>query len=605
MPATPARGHILLNGRPYRVDLESYRQSDVVDFSPRRATPGGSILHSELGLYQPLLQTDWRHGFGFSWFDDAMGYLRTDGRVDTRHSGVAMLYTNSTSSDTNNNRKEGFTAFNGDWWGFGAGGLRRYNSGAWSDSGGYGAVQAVLATGSYLFVSRTGANRLRRVTTGLVHQDAGLDANANDYSWLVIHNGLVYAGKANTNRVHFSNQEDLSDLEGTTSDPDAIYVGFGNFTTVGAISFNGKLYVFRHDGMWTIDEQRIARKVLDFSDQVSGNNFRSWAVHNGQLVFPIRDRIFQWNGVRLADITPPRVSDVFPYITYGNFDNFVSVGRFLYCTARDNQFSYAEDLLCYDGVGWFKLANLMSGTTGSISAMAYDAVNNYLWYHHDTTADATYYIQQQNLSEFPYSNFPTTGTHSLLTSRLDMGFRRVIKSVTSLIVETSAVSANVNIPVYYSLDGGPWVLWSTVAVSGVTELTNPGGNPSVEFRFIRLRFDFVTNSFQQTPVLEGFTLRFIMRPDVRYGWSFNIPAASHMEHAGMEDERTAYDIVTNLRADRDSKAPLTYTDIWGDVWRVYISAFTIRAVEMHSDGEGEDNAPDIEHVVQVNLVEAA
>ena len=46
-------GDIRLNGVEYAIDLTSYRVRDIVDFAPRAATPGGSIVHSELGLYQP------------------------------------------------------------------------------------------------------------------------------------------------------------------------------------------------------------------------------------------------------------------------------------------------------------------------------------------------------------------------------------------------------------------------------------------------------------------------------------------------------------------------------------------------------------------------
>ena len=71
-------GDIRLNGVEYAIDLTSYRVRDIVDFAPRAATPGGSIVHSELGLYQPYLKTDWRHGLGFMWETDALGYLQTD-----------------------------------------------------------------------------------------------------------------------------------------------------------------------------------------------------------------------------------------------------------------------------------------------------------------------------------------------------------------------------------------------------------------------------------------------------------------------------------------------------------------------------------------------
>ena len=62
MPIVPLHlGDIRLNDVNYKIDIASYRVRDIVDFAPRAAEPGGSIIHSELGLYQPYLKTDWRH----------------------------------------------------------------------------------------------------------------------------------------------------------------------------------------------------------------------------------------------------------------------------------------------------------------------------------------------------------------------------------------------------------------------------------------------------------------------------------------------------------------------------------------------------------------
>src|SRR5687768_17573022 len=99
-------GDIQLDGKPYRIDVATWRGKDIIDFSPRATVPGGSFVMSDLGLLQPLVQTDWRHGFGFHWYADAMGYLQTVGNIDTRQDGIAMLFTSSTSSETDNNVKE-------------------------------------------------------------------------------------------------------------------------------------------------------------------------------------------------------------------------------------------------------------------------------------------------------------------------------------------------------------------------------------------------------------------------------------------------------------------------------------------------------------------
>lgn len=579
---------IMIDGKPYRINMETYQSKDIIDFAPRASVPNGSVFMSDLSLYQPLVQTDWRHGFGFHWYSDAAGYLRTEGKIDTRQDGLVMLYTNATSSDTDNNAKEGMVAFNNAMYSWGAFGLRRFQSGSWTSVYNTGAVNYAMFAGDYLFFCPDGA-RIKKINIAEVASDAGVDSNSTDYRWLIIHNGYIYAGKDGTNMIHYDSNADLSQLEGTSADPGVIYCGIGNVPTIGAIVYAGQLYVARRDGLWLVGEDRIARNVLDYSDSVSDTNFRSMTVINGLLVFSVRDRVVQWNGARVADVTPAKLTEEFPYVTYGRFDNFLASDNFLYCTARTNETTYDEDLIVWDGVGWHKLATLVSdSTTDTVTMLEFDVLNNRIWYHVQATADVTYYIQLQDRSSMPYANFPTTGQHSLITSRMDMGFRQVKKSMQSLFVEARNVTATRYIKVYYSIDGASWIFWKNVDVEGVIELVNPGGFRTVEFNYLKLRFDFVTDSATESPILEGTTMRFIMRPDTRWGYSFDILAAGNFETEGRQDERTAADIKEELRILRNSKAPVSFTGLAGEEIYGYVTSVKEQPVyrTVESDGEG-------------------
>ena len=797
---------IQLFGKDYRVDLESYKVKDILDFAPRASVPGGSVVMSDLGLYQPLVQSDFRHGFGFQWYSDASGYMRTEGNIDTRQDGLAMLMTQKTSSDTNNANKEGFTTWNGKLWAWGTGGLRVYD-GSWANhtfsgiekyattaaavtaadtltfqhtvptigqnrilivevatrtnvavssitfngdaltskstvagtaraeiwyllnpdegtgdvvitmaavanfaagattylyvdqtvpfgtaattsgngttasvavtaavgdvviavvgkqggvgdtltigalqtsnwlksyatgsagqgAGSYepgaasttmswtwtntrqfaitgialkpaanavvGAVNYALAAGDYLFYAPDGG-RLRKVSLAGVDSVAGLNTSSIDYKWLIVHNGYIFAGIDGSNRVHYSDQADLSDLEGTTADPGVIYVGSSNMPTLGAIVYAGNLYITRQDGLWHLGEDFIARKAVDYANEASDTNFRSLAVVNGFLIYPIRDHLIQWNSVRVNDITPEKITDSFPYTTYGRFDNFVAVDNFLYFTARTNEATYIEDLIAFDGTGFHKLMKLATGNTDTVTAMGYDVINNRLWYHLDATADVTYYIQMQNQSPFPYANFPTSGTHSIITSRLDMGFRRVQKSMASLIIEAENLSTTRTIKVYYQIDGdGTWYLWDTITDSGTVELSNPGGFHTREFNYMQLRFDLATDSTSSSPIFNAYTLRFIMRPNVLFGWNMNIIGASDIRNGLNVDERSSSEIVKELREWRDSKAPGKFVDILGDTYIGYVTA--ISEQPRYRREKGEDEVPDIEYLLNVNFV---
>lgn len=595
------KGDIRINDKWYNIDYRSHRVTNVTDFAPRATTPGGSIIHSELNLYQPMLQTDWQHGFGFTWYTDEAGYMNTVGNLDTRHDGIVMMFTAHTASDTDNNAKEGYALWEGDWYSWGAGGLRRYTGSSWENVYNTNPVNYVFPGGTYLFFCPDGA-RIQKMDTSDNITDAGNDGDATDYSWLVVHEGYLYAAKDDTTYIHRDSTADLSDLEGTTLDPDVITVGFANSYPIKRLqTYNSYLYAAKADGLWLVDTTSlVAERVLDFSSEASDNNFRSMAVHNGYLMFPIRDKVYRWNGESLTNVTPPRLTDTFPYSTYGQFDNFVSSGRFLLCTGKTNATNYNIDLLCFDGVGWHNLMTLTTGSPTDITSMGYDPTNDLLWYHLDTDADVTYYIQMQGNSDFPYANFPTTGTHELTTSKWDMGFRWVKKSSPSLVVEASNLSSASYLTFYYSIDNGDWVEWDTLYDSGTKTLTLPGESRTLEFYYLKIKVRFVTTDSAETPILEGLTLRFIMRPETLDVWSFNIPVGKGLLLNTGEDERSAGQVISDLKDARDSASPVEFEDIDGNAYYVYVTSLSRMAV-VHDSNTGGD--PDIEYFVVINAVE--
>ena len=454
-----------------------------------------------------------------------------------------------------------------------------------------------------------------------IHENTGVAAASTDYKWLVAHAGFIYAGKDGASTIFRTSDEDCSTLHGdTATDPDYIAIG-GNLPTIGAIVYMKRLFVARWDGLFEIGEDNKARCVLDFSAQTSNTNFRGMAIHNNKLVFPIRDTIYMWNGATLNDITPRFINDRFPYTTYGRYDNLVSTGGYLYLTARDNLTAYGEDLLCWDGVGWHKLLDIVtdgSASVDTVTGMYYDVDLNYLWISVDdgsdgeTGTDLIYYVRFQDLSDFPYANFPTSGTHTLDSSRMHMGFQRVTKSTPSILVEAENVTAARYLVVWYSLDGAAWTEWGgtgqgRITSDGLTTKSNPlaaaAGYSTIEYNHIRIRIAFVSDSSTQTPVLEGFTLRFIMRPATLYGHSFNIIAAKAVKvGSARRDVRSVRTIYKAIETARASKSPIVFVDPFGVEVNVYVASVERRAVERHGQ-RTEGGYPNIESQIIVNVVE--
>jgi len=649
-------GDIRLNGKPYRVELSTYREKDLADFSPRASVAGNSITQSELMLYQPLYLTDWRHGLGFLWNTDAMGYMQTMGSVDTRQPGIAMLFSAPVAMTDDNKNKYGITKFNGNIYTWGESGLRKLTlaTGVWSSIYITGPVNFALATETYLFFCPDGA-QLKKMDTSDAVTDTG-DASADDFKWLTIHQGFVYGGVDGTSRLHYASAVDLSDMHGTAvADPAAITVGAGGFGTSGAQSFGNEMYVFRKDGVWILGTDKIARRILDYSGEASTTNFKGFAIFNGYLYFTVRSKIYQWNGSRVVDVTPPRLSDQFPYSEIRTVGPMVVANNFLYVMA--NWYSNPSEsripgigavgaiytsLFCYDGVGWHKLADLaVAGGLPANSSMYVDGDANRLYYSLDNTTEASSLFGYYPLGEttLPAAPFPTTNTNVLISSRLDMGFRRVDKFSPSILIEASNIlysdSAGANnrwltVSAVLMGKGGSevdrdtlqYIQLGTITHNGVTELEFPGVSgwfkmspydsvpaPSVVpprtqsvYKYIILVVQFHTNTNAQSPILEGMTLRFLLRPAVFYGYNFNVVAASDAVYGDNVDMRKAGEIVKELKALRDYRHPIQFFDIYGIEHLVYISSDTVSGVERHEDSN-LGTMPNVEALVNINCVE--
>ena len=258
--------------------------------------------------------------------------------------------------------------------------------------------------------------------------------------------------------------------------------------------------------------------------------------------------------------------------------------------------------------------NLYTTGNDTITAIGYDSDNNYIWLHDNNITGSvgtnnTLYLQINNQSSFAYPNFPTSGTHSLLTSRIDTGFRRILKSMPSMLVEAENLSPTCYINVYFQVDNnGKWLLWGKVNQTGVTELVGPAGSKTYEWHFIQLRFDFITADSTQSPILDSYTVRFIVRPDVKRGYNFNIIAADNLESEGRQDLREAQEIEEDLWAIRSSAAPVKFIDLLGAERYVYLTAFKEMPTFYEGSSDDRSELPSVpvitsEYQINVNLVE--
>ncbi|NOQ18062.1 MAG: hypothetical protein GQ507_02325, partial [Dehalococcoidales bacterium] len=281
------KGHIQLDGEWYTIDLRSRKKKDIIDFSPRTAEAGNPV-HSELGLYQTLNFESWQGGFGAPWHTATKTnmYMYTIGQVDTRHQGIASLYTAPVVSDTSN-RIDGLKSFGGDVYGYSSDGVAKYTTSddAWTVVDTSGSV-GLWHNGYYIFTCRIN-DRLYYAGTDAVSDTSwiatGANADQTAFSWIQHHDGYVYGGQfrggdgSSGHYVSYGTSLTCSDLYTVSSDDTQIVpIGLNGMETKIGQSYRTDLFIPRPDGLYKMDKDRTAaRRVLNYSDLSSSENFRS------------------------------------------------------------------------------------------------------------------------------------------------------------------------------------------------------------------------------------------------------------------------------------------------------------------------------------------
>ena len=647
-------GHIKLNSKYYRVDLNTYRGRDVNDFSPRASTPGGGIVFSQMDAYQMVTQEDWSHGFGFDWFEDVAGYALTDGYIDTREPKMVSLFQGPTANVLGSLSLLGLS-----YTGQAARPIVAYGRPTTAGHSGLYYFLAATSTwtaeatfnnltvnhawnsGVYTFVTVNGNNRFQKTANMVNWTNAGNTDCCVDYRHIVVHDGYVFVSKANSgthtathaasathnyksNQVYYGSAEDLSDLEGATEDdPDVIIVGPTGYGVVNMISYNGDLFFFRQDSVYKMNKDRSgAVRVLDYRDQTASGNFACVSNFNGSLYFNVAGSFYQWNGVRVQDVTP-RPMSVDVGTTQKRFINFwgsVSIGKYLYVIAGTRTATDGTSLLVYDGVGWSLLATTYDATYHLTpgSGLTYLPQYEKMYFGSTSTAASKYMYEFIIQTDFGVTNNYIVGNENsnrLYTSKIDAGFRLVTKSCPALLVQKSYLGNTVGtqIVIYYRTDANTtWTKWGTgtstyiVTADGTTILKDPlgdgTGKSTLEFKWIQFRIGLITGTATRTPVLEKFGIKVLLRPETTYGYSFTVIGAEGVEYAGaIGDDRSSYTIMNDLRTARASKAPIEFIDPWGDTHYVYITSLQELAVEEEVGDIGPK--PNIEQQIMVNLME--
>lgn len=412
-----------------------------------------------------------------------------------------------------------------------------------------------------------------------------------DFYKLTVFGGNYWAYERSTNRLHFWAEDDGSDAEGGASDAGAVVVGSvtRGLGIVNMIPFQNQLWIFRWDGAWVINEQdtdALAYHTLDFSSETNVENFASVIVWQGFLVFAIRNRLYKYRS-GLQDITPPVWDEYPPFKQFGGIRGLTARGKYLYMLAFSNEANSDEtletttgfgSLLCHDGVGWHKLMDLPAGTPPYLSGanMWYMPTTDKLYLYARTAANSWLWnIQLQTYSDVPYASYPTTGTHNLYTSYFDLGMRRIPKSFSSFIIRGNFPSGTSVVVAYRTDDTLSWTSLGTIDAD-MEELSFA---TSTTGKRIQFRLSLATSNASNTPVIKAIIMKCMIRPRVQYGMNCDIIVADSLsDHNRNAVGHTAKETRAALLAARDSIAPLTVVDLYGDSRTGYLSSLRFGVV---------------------------
>ena len=468
----------LSSGTVYGLTLDErdpWRELDTNSFAPQ--VSAGAKGYGDLSLFSVVAQEDWRHGFGFVYQSDEMGYCYSGDHIDARFSGFVQLATALTSTDACGHQARAFRDFGSTpavYAGYTSGGLRlRASDTSWSDITNASPVMSnsdtiydLIDTGDYLVASRSGASKqVLKSATGATDSwsAAGSAVSGHEtYSFhhLALGGGRVWGSEDAKNLVHYCSATDLSDWEGQgTADANLITVGPGTIPIQKMVWFQNNMNVGRTDGLWIIGDDDTARQVLSFYDSKASNNFDGMCVGpDDRLYFPIRDKVYRWTGRNLEDITPGNWGqlgrgykivpvDTFgpkplppnyasgerpPYTFYILFHSMFTDGINVYVVGRTSATSYQEDLLCWTGSGWHKLYELVpSGTYVTYAGYYSPGVARMLISVSGTTT-TTYMVKRNSGSPLPYDAYPITGNHYLYSSKINLGLLEIDKCFDAL-----------------------------------------------------------------------------------------------------------------------------------------------------------------------------
>jgi len=591
---SPATHHVTLatdtDTQGFMLVPGTYRGPERLnDFAPRIAAGSETALRED--LWDIWSQDEAREGIDQYTFQNKNRIYRSDGNVFFGRKQAITLQAIAASSDAAKAATTPMLIESGTnivLVGVGTK-VRRYNvSGAsWSDS-------TTTLGASAIWLHRHGSTDYCALGTAndMVSSTNNGDTWAADtvsfrFNGLATFQGLLYGWNGATLRCK-------NGTGGAWTNGSSWTVGDATANITNAIEAFGMLLIRTEDGLFYFDGTKVVplrrkRQSLYSGNKCLGYHSDGFAYYNEQGRIK-KMSLSSGSIANEVDVTPEMIGDEGKEL-YGH-----GIPIWLWSGPSDNLFVAFDDgesvypeVLYHNGQGWHQFYRGASGDT--MRAGGYSRLAARTWFNDG----ATRYREHTTLRDFPAASYATSGVWE--TSDHDGGLPFMYKAYRDVSVEVRNMAAGQTLKIEYSIDKGTtWVVSGTSNSNGKLMFAIDPAAVAVGAQHLRLRFTLASNSSSNTPVLIRWAVSFLTRPNPVYGYEFTARLGEGQDLITGAETLTVAQRLDFLRQLEAAYAPVTFTDMWGQTRKVYVSR---TSVTQESLDEIED-----ERLVKVTLVEA-
>lgn len=605
------QGDIELDGVPFNLIPGQYQEQDISGFAPRLGS--GAPAYSDLSGFQHFLIPSFHHGLGQPEMtgtgqgDENRYRLGTN--VDTTASGLLRL-ANAVEQTDNVTNVPAYDVMKGgeiiscDMAGKSVYGLKfssakasaAYDCLFWRDGDTLykkaftctDGVRGLLYNGQYLFISLGGSGlRMQKTADLATFSDVGNDTLPPvDMGPMAVYDEFLWAADRDEPIVYRAAQTDGSDLaKETVLGLGAHRVGPGSVPINSMCPFEGKLYVGREDGLYTIvqDADYVYVHPVETFPR-SSFNCRSMVAYEGYLIYAIGGHVYRLGGTSTAgtgakmDISPGPLTAGFPGSEVEHWDSFIVSGDKLFAVGYAFTRAY---VFCYNGSGWHCLwitttdafgAGYAAGLSNSPSSTNEPRIH---WamcrrYISGGLFEESYASANLGLSYPVGDTYRTYG--DLYTSRMSFGLPLVPKLFRMVRLETSSLSSTEYILVTYTVHTGQEERTGTLGLlvqDDANFLLFPAGTWGTSLS-LQLR---LYGGGTDTPVVRTVVVQYMDRPPAVWGYSMTLDLSSPPRTAsGESTSYTVESLKEHLRNCREKASYVTFLDKEGNQSDVFVSS---------------------------------